>query len=123
MQALFLKNLSDPKSWEDVQLKYSNHAHARCLEREIPILAKIPSYAKLFDCDKDYRGFPYALCFKIGEGENSHCVVLSSEGIVITVFKNTKKEFQDYLHKKQKRRYLSMRASELYKGGTSWKNS
>lgn len=122
MQALFLKNLSDPKSWQDITLQYSNHAHARCIEREIPILTKIPAEAKLFDCDKDLRGFPYAVCFKIEHEENSHCVVVSSEGVVITVFKNTKKEFKDYLHKKQKRRYLSMRASEVYKGEQTWKS-
>jgi hypothetical protein len=122
MQALFLKNLSDPKCWRDVQLQYSIHARNRCIEREIPILTQIPDEAKLFDCDKDARGFPYAVCFKIGHDENSHCVVLSSEGVVITVFKNTKKEFKDYLHKKQKRRYLSMRASEVYKEEQTWKN-
>jgi len=122
MQALFLKNLSDPKSWRDAQLQYSIHARNRCIEREIPILTQIPDGAKLFDCDKDSRGFPYALCFKIEDEENSHCIVLSSEGVVITVFKNTKKEFKDYLHKKQKRRYLSMRASEVYKGEQTWKN-
>ena len=123
MQALFLKNLSDPKSWQDITLQYSNHAQNRCIEREIPILTKIPTEARLFDCDKDSQGFPYALCFKIDNEDNGHCIVVSSDGIVITVFKNTKKEFKDYLHKKQKRRYLSMRASEVYKGGTTWKNS
>ena len=112
MEAVFTDPLL-PAFWFDKPLIYTVHAIERCTERNIEQLDFLPINAKLVDCDKDKSGRVCSVCFKV-ETDKSFYMVLSVDGVVVTVFSNENKGMKRYNHRKNMRRFYVQRLNALY---------
>jgi hypothetical protein len=102
-------NPTETMYWFDKPLTYTIHASDRCIEREIPPVDFLPISSKLVDCVRDAKGNPVRLTFKVNI-ENPYYIAISAQGVVLTVFRQTKKK--SIIHhdniKNKKKRYVQI---------------
>lgn len=98
-------NLCELSYWHDRQLVYTKHATDRARERELPILNMLPENIRLCDVDTAPNGDVVSVSLKVTVDDDiTFFAVLTHDGVVITLFKNSKKEFENYQKRKQCRR-------------------
>ena len=86
-EMLGLSSERHPLYWFDVCLVYSKHALMRLEERRIDKIDYLPSKAKFIK--RRSAIFEHGYLFKYQQDYKDVCIVISSSGIVLTVFWDT----------------------------------
>lgn len=96
-------NVARPEYWFDKPLRFTIHAKERCLDRAILRHDYLPINSKLVDCEKDPDNNIKAMCFKVNE--KGDCYLITSDGVVITVFSCKDNKYDTYVYRKNERRH------------------